>query len=154
MKIILSLLIAMLLMILPLPQWWLAIQPQWLALVVIYWVMMPPHKITLPLAWGLGLLIDVLLGAPLGVHALAMMLVAFFARSHSTTLYYMSLSQQMMVVFALSFLYTFVIFITQKLLGIPINSLLFWLSPLASALFWPLIKILQESPGHLPRRSF
>ena len=70
---------ALLLSVVPLPQalgFW---QPPWLAVALIWLVLSAPQDARLIVAAGVGLLQDLLVGAPLGLHALAATFLAFLA---------------------------------------------------------------------------
>ena len=69
--------IALILAVLPLPQWLNIARPYLLLLLVIYWSLSAPRIAGLLFAWLCGLAIDVLKGTTLGQHALAFLLVAF-----------------------------------------------------------------------------
>ena len=79
--IILSVLLAGMLAIVPLPEWLEDWRPQWMALVVIYWVIALPHRMGLVTAWCIGFFVDVLQGSLLGLNALTLTLVAYGALS-------------------------------------------------------------------------
>ena len=70
--VLLSLLIAMLFTVahLPLswPEWLGYLRPNWLLLVLFFWVMELPERIGLVTAWLLGLVMDALLSQPLGLN--------------------------------------------------------------------------------------
>lgn len=69
--IVLTLVLALLLQLIPLPQWLSWAWPDFVALVLVYWGVFQPHRLGLLTAWGLGLLMDVANGALFGQHALA-----------------------------------------------------------------------------------
>ena len=74
--ILLSFMLAIMLTELPMPavlEWG---RPQWAALVLIYWVAALPHRVGPWYAWIVGLLLDILQGSLLGIHALSLALVA------------------------------------------------------------------------------
>ncbi|TAA45184.1 rod shape-determining protein MreD [Corallincola spongiicola] len=75
--IYLSLVLALVLTIMPLPSVVSAWRPTWVLLVLLYWTLALPHRVNVGHAWVLGLLQDVLLGAPLGVHALSFSLACY-----------------------------------------------------------------------------
>lgn len=79
--IALSFLIALFLMIVPLPDWAAAWRPLWVVMVLIYWCMATPERIGLVVAWLLGLSLDVLHGMVFGVNALGLTLLAFAVHS-------------------------------------------------------------------------
>ena len=51
--------------------------PDWLYLVVIYWILAVPNSIGLVTAWFIGLLTDVAYGSILGSNALTFVIVSF-----------------------------------------------------------------------------
>ncbi|NJD06633.1 MAG: rod shape-determining protein MreD, partial [Methylococcaceae bacterium] len=66
-----SLAFAMVLRILPWPPQWLAANPDWVLLFVVYWNMAIPDRFGVVAAWTTGLFADALTGRMLGQHALA-----------------------------------------------------------------------------------
>lgn len=75
--------LALSLTFIPLPSWAAPWRPDWVALVVIYWIMALPERVGLATAWSLGLLMDVISGGVLGVQALSLTLAAYVvARFH------------------------------------------------------------------------
>nr|MBP8221035.1 rod shape-determining protein MreD [Aeromonadaceae bacterium] len=78
-SIYLTILLALLLSILPMPALLDTYRPDWVALVVLYWVIALPHRVNIGTAWVAGLLLDILLGSTLGVRALSMAIMAYVA---------------------------------------------------------------------------
>ena len=70
---------ALLLSVVPLPQALGLWQPPWLAVALIWLALAAPQNARLVVAAGAGLLQDLLVGAPLGLHALAATFMAFLA---------------------------------------------------------------------------
>ena len=70
---------ALLLSVVPLPQALGLWQPPWLAVAFIWLALAAPQDARLVVAAGAGLLQDLLVGAPLGLHALAATFLAFLA---------------------------------------------------------------------------
>src|SRR5262245_17058932 len=100
-------LVAFILTILPMPEWTVWLRPTWILLVVIYWVMMMPHRVNVGTAWLMGIFLDVLNGTLLGEHALAMILVAYLVARMNSRLRMYPLLQQGFIVFILVLLYQF-----------------------------------------------
>ena len=73
----LTLFVAFMLTIMPLPDWVVEFRPDWVTLVLIYWAMALPTKVGVTTAWLAGLMLDVSHGAILGQHALGLMLVIY-----------------------------------------------------------------------------
>ncbi len=129
--------IALVLMLLPMPDWAVWFRPEWVVMVLIYWVMVIPHRINMITAWSLGLCIDVLNGTLLGEHALALTLVAYFVDRMHMRLRMFPLLQQGFIVFFLVLLYQFVIYCVQGFIGQLPNTWLYWSASVTSMLLWP-----------------
>ncbi|NKF49083.1 rod shape-determining protein MreD [Shewanella sp. WXL01] len=99
--------------VMPLPELAEVWRPDWLVLVMIYWAMALPHRYSVLTAFTLGLFLDVLLGATLGVRALALSLVVYIVVLHSMRFRNFPRWQQSLMVASLIFLYHFVIFWAQ-----------------------------------------
>ncbi|OGT30905.1 MAG: rod shape-determining protein MreD [Gammaproteobacteria bacterium RIFCSPHIGHO2_12_FULL_35_23] len=140
----LTLLCALALDILPLPTWILWLRPSWTLLVLIYWVMMIPDRISVGYAFILGVLLDLLEGTVLGQHAVAMVLVIYLVAKFYKRMQVFAIQQQMLMVFLLLLLYKLIIFILQGFLGQLPTSLLYWISILVGTLLWPWIYLLLQ----------
>ena len=77
--IVVTLCIAMLLTILPMPDWARPFRPQWVTLVLLYWAIALPHRIGVGSGFLVGIVLDVLTGTLLGQHALGLTIVTFIA---------------------------------------------------------------------------
>lgn len=81
--ILLSLLVAMVLAVVHLPEaWppWLGwLRPAWVAMVIFYWVMALPHRLGLVSAWLVGFLVDVLQADPLGLNGVLLAGITYIA---------------------------------------------------------------------------
>ena len=75
--VVIFLLVALSLEVAPLPDSAAPWRPPWMALAVIYWSMRQPGRYGVGIAWLIGLLLDVLKGAVLGQHALALSAAAY-----------------------------------------------------------------------------
>jgi rod shape-determining protein MreD len=74
--IVLTFFIAYLLAIVPVPEWAMSYRPEWVPLVLIYWVMALPYRVGIGSAWIAGLVLDILEGSILGLNALALVIIA------------------------------------------------------------------------------
>ncbi len=72
-----SLLVALLLNWLPWQGVWLALRPDFAALVLLYWCIHKPYYVGIGIAWMLGMLVDVADASLFGQHALAYAVLAF-----------------------------------------------------------------------------
>jgi len=137
--ILLSFLLAMVLALLPLPQWLLWGRPEWVALVLVYWVIALPHRVGLVTALVVGLMLDVLEGAVIGQNAFALVVVATLALTLYQRLRVYSLWQQAAVVFVLVGINQMICQWVQNLQGAGAATLLFLLPAFSSALLWPFV---------------
>lgn len=139
--IALTFVLAMILAIIPLPD---AVpvelgylRPEWVVLVLIYWVIALPTRIGIVIAWMVGVIVDVLLGSLLGQHALAFIVVAYIASSLYQRLRMFSLWQQSMVVFALVGVNQLINFWIESIAGFGDWNMWYLLASVVSALLWP-----------------
>lgn len=72
-----SLLVALLLNWLPWQGVWLALRPDFAALVLLYWCTHKPYRVGIGIAWMVGMLADVADASLFGQHALAYAVLAF-----------------------------------------------------------------------------
>ncbi|MGH6884701.1 MAG: rod shape-determining protein MreD [Geminicoccales bacterium] len=148
-QIVLYLIAAMILSVLPMPDWATPFRPDWVVLTLIFWSMHLPRRFGLGAAWVTGLALDALKGALLGQHALALTVVTFFSLKFRLRVRVFPVWQQSMTVFALVALYEFILYWIDGMAGQPVRALDRWMPVLASAVVWPLIALLF---GRLQRR--
>ena len=144
--IALTFVVAMVLAIVPLPDSVPVelgyLRPQWVVLVLIYWVIALPHRVGIGVAWVVGLIVDVLLGSLLGQHAIAFIIVAYIASSLYQRLRMFSLWQQSMIVFAIIGLNQLIVFWIESIVGFGDWNVWYLLASVVSALLWPSVFLL------------
>lgn len=140
--IALTILVALWLTIIPLPEWARWARPEWVAIVVIYWVIALPHRVGIGSAWLAGLALDIVEGAPLGGNAFALAVVAYLALILYQRLRMYAAWQQAAIVFVLIGLNQLLCHWVQTLTARVVPSLLFLLPALVSALLWPTVMLL------------
>lgn len=144
--IALTFVVAMVLAIVPLPDSVPVelgyLRPQWVVLVLIYWVIALPHRVGIGVAWIVGLIVDVLLGSLLGQHAIAFIIVAYIASSLYQRLRMFSLWQQSMIVFAIIGLNQLINFWIESIVGFGDWNVWYLLASVVSALLWPSVFLL------------
>jgi rod shape-determining protein MreD len=144
--VIVSLLIALMLALLPMPEWTLWIRPAWVLMVLIYWAMMFPLHVNVGIAWTMGLLLDLINNSLLGEHALAMTIVIYFVSRLAFRLRMYPMLQQGFSVFLFVLMYQFIIYCIQGFIGELPGSPLYWLSSVMSMILWPwLFSLLRDS---------
>ncbi len=140
--ILASFAVALLLAVMPLPEWARPFRPQWYTLVLIYWCIALPERVGVLGGWLLGLFVDVLTGALLGQHALALAGVAFVTVTLHRRIRVMPRYQQMAAVA--------VLLLIEKLLSLWIVAItsnnpapwMYWSGTLVGALLWPWVYII------------
>ncbi|MGB6977411.1 MAG: rod shape-determining protein MreD [Gammaproteobacteria bacterium] len=140
-----SIIIALALSIVPLPQALVWYRPQWVFLVVCYWLLVCPQILGLGWTWVIGLLLDMLTGVTLGEHAFALMIVAYFLLKFHSQLRFSSFAQQMLTIIGLSLLYFGILFAEQGFIGELQHKSLVLMPFFTTILFWPIVySILQR----------
>lgn len=138
--IVLSLVLASVLAIVPLPHWLVLWRPEWVALVLVYWVIALPHRVGLISAWAIGLLFDVLKGTLLGLNALVFTLFAYIGVTLYQRLRMFTQLQQSAIILMLIATGQLIIFWVQTATGQnTADNLGFVISSFTSALIWPLV---------------
>ena len=114
--VFLTLLVALIASITPLPLSIDAFRPDWVLVVLLYWCLALPTKVNVISAWLMGFILDVLLGSVLGVHAAAMALAVYIAAGSFQKIRNFSVWQQALIVGVLSALYHLLVFWFQRFL--------------------------------------
>ena len=81
----------LILAIVPLPIIFNAFRPEWMILLIFYWVLALPHRVSVVHAFILGLLLDLLLGSMLGMHALLFSILAYVVSINYQRIRYLTL---------------------------------------------------------------
>lgn len=140
--IFITLVIAFILSMLPMPNWMIWLQPAWVLMVLIYWAMTIPYQVNLGTAWIMGILVDLFNGTLLGEHALAFTIVIYFVVRIQSRLRLYPMLQQGLSVFIFILMYQFILYCIQGFVGELPRSGLYWISSLSSMLLWPWLFIL------------
>lgn len=135
--IILTLIIAMVLSILPQPAWAANARPQWVYVVLLFWLAYVPHKIGPFMAWLLGLYVDLLLGTVLGEHAFIFVLTTYFIQRWLRFIEALPLWQQTLGVGVLSGFYILVTALFAKWQGGLVWHWQLLLPLVANMVVWP-----------------
>ncbi|MEK6789510.1 MAG: rod shape-determining protein MreD [Pseudomonadota bacterium] len=130
---------ALLMSILPLPDILQPWRPEWLTLVLLFWVMHAPNWVGLWFGMAMGLLLDVLLASPLGMHASTLVVVIYVARMTQRWSGVFSVRQTTALVFLLILLGRLMTYAQLALRGEQPSDLTFFLPAVASALIWPTV---------------
>lgn len=139
-----SLLLALLLSVLPMPAGLAPLRPFWPALVLAYWLMETPHRAGLGLAFALGLAADLVSGSLLGEQALRLCILAFIVLRFRARLRFFPLWQQALAMLVLLLNDRIVVLMVRGFTDEGMPALSFWLSPLVGMLLWPWVFLLLD----------
>lgn len=141
--ILLSFLVAYLLAIVPFPEWAIHYRPQWVMLVLIYWVMALPYRVGIGSAWMAGIFTDILEGSMLGIHAFTFAILAYITLSLHQRVRLFSSWQQSGIILALVGLVMTATYWIKVITGQTAQEdMLFLLGALSSAFVWPWLFLL------------
>lgn len=134
---VLSMTIALVLGLMPLPGWLAPFKPFWLALVLIYWLLEDPARAGLGVAFLAGLGADLVFGTLIGEHALRLVVLAFIVQRFRARLRFFPIWQQSLAVCGLLLNDRVVAAAIRIFLGDAAPPLTFWLAPITGLLIWP-----------------
>jgi rod shape-determining protein MreD len=138
-----SVLLALLLGLLPLPAVLQPLRPYWLALVLAFWVLEDDARVGLGAAFGLGLVADLAFGGLLGEQALRLVVMTFILQRFRTQLRFFPLLQQSLAIGGLLLNDRVVAAALHLTLGEPVLPWAYWSAPLLGMLLWgPLFVLL------------
>ena len=147
--IVLSLLASLLLNWLPWHGVWLALRPDFVALMLLYWCTHKPFRVGIGMAWLMGIFADVADASLFGQHALAYTVLAFGGIVLHRRMQMFDLRQQTLQIFPVLLL----AYVVYTLVHWQLHGYVAWayfLGALTSALLWiPLTLLLQAM--RLPR---
>ena len=135
--ICISLILAFVLMIIPLPHWAIAYRPAWVLLVVLYWALVLPHRVGVGIAWINGLLLDSLQGTLLGENALCFAILAYMTLKLHRQIRMLSLPLQSLVILILLLFNQILLFWLQGLQGQFVSVQWFFGVIITSSFLWP-----------------
>lgn len=135
---------ALLLGLLPLPELLQPLRPYWLALVLAYWVIEAPDRVSLGFALVLGIIADLMFSNVLGEQALRLVIMTFILQRFRLRLRFFPLSQQALAIGGLLLNDRIVSAALHWILREPMLPWSFWWAPLVGLLLWPLVYILLD----------
>ncbi len=115
------------------------IAPEWILLINIYWAIALPSNTKMLLAFVSGFFVDIVLGQPLGISSLSYVIFIYIILSLYNSLRYMTVPQQMIVLFLLLIVKQHFYIWTFYMFGLNIDYLTLIISTLTTAVLWPFI---------------
>lgn len=136
--------VALILEIMPWPVGLQGFRPSWLILVLIYWALALPDKVSVGTAFVAGIIWDLILGSVLGVHALVLSIAIYFVAKYHLILRNLSLWLQGVIVIV----YIIAIRIFIYLIGVLLHSATFnsqeIIGAVISGILWPWVFLLMR----------
>lgn len=135
--IFLTIMAAILLSLLQMPEMLSPFMPYWVAMVVIYWSLETRGIISLGLAFLIGLVLDVLSGSLMGLHALSLVVMVFLVQRFRSRLRFFPPWQQAFSILGLLVNDRIILIWITVLLGESMPTWKYWLPPLVGMAIWP-----------------
>jgi len=152
--VLITVAIAMLVTLIPVPQYLEFLRPYWVALVLIYWCLETQDLVSLGLAFVLGLVLDLLTASLLGQHALSLVILVYLVMRFRSRLRFFTPWQQALSVLALLLNDRVILLWIVSLRGEPLPSSLYWVPPLVGTAIWPwLFLLLDRYRGVMRQRA-
>ena len=144
--IVATLILALALNVMPLSGVALALRPDFIALVLLYWCIQEPRFVGVGVAWTIGLLMDVGDATLFGQHALAYAFLAYAAEYFRRRVLRFPLWQQAAQVALLLLFCAGLVVLVRIVGGAPPPRWTYFIGPLAGAFLWPLISVILRLP--------
>ncbi|HET7561020.1 MAG TPA: rod shape-determining protein MreD [Rhodanobacteraceae bacterium] len=139
-----SLVLALLLTLMPLPALILPLKPYWPALVLIYWSLESTDRVTIGLAFLIGIAADLLNGALLGDQALRLAVLTFIVLRYRSRIRFFPMWQQASAVWLLLLNNHVLQALIRAFAGDSPLPALSWLAPAVGAIIWPFVFLLLD----------
>ena len=124
--------------------------PDLLALVIVFWSVHQPRRVSVGVAWLFGLIMDAGDGTLLGQHALAYAVMAFAANALSRRLLWFPVWPQALQVFLLLLGAQVLMLGVRMIAGSPFPGVLYFAGSVIAAALWPLANIVLLAPQRRP----
>jgi len=139
--VLICIIMALMLSLVPMPDWADPYRPDWVALTLIYWSMAAPRSYSVGTAWIVGVVLDVAQGTLLGQHALALSFITYVTAKFHLQLRVFPMSQMMATVLGLLAVYQFILFWINGVAGIYTQAIAYWGPVVSGTLLWPVVAL-------------
>ena len=137
--------VALVMELAPWPAGFQAFKPSWLVLVLLYWSLALPDRVSIGWAFMIGILWDVVLGTILGAHALVLSIFAYLITKNHLVFRNLSLWMQSLLVIFFVFAIRFSIFLIEFVVH---RATFDWreiFGAIVSGILWPWLFLLLRS---------
>ncbi|MGC1457623.1 MAG: rod shape-determining protein MreD [Steroidobacteraceae bacterium] len=143
-RVLLTVVVALVLSVLPLPSWLAVVRPAFLVITVLYWSITAPRVGGIGLGFFCGVALDVFRGALLGQQALALTAITYVVVREHQKIRLKPAFQQALIMLGALVAYEFILFAIDGWTGHPMTSPLRWIHAFTGALIWPLATALLD----------
>lgn len=135
-SIYLSLFAAFICILIPWSGLALTMRPDFMLLVLLFWLLRAPNQCSVGTAWFMGLWVDLATGGIFGQYALAYTITAFFAVIYQRRLVLFSKTQQLVYVFSLLLLSQLILLILKAFAGHELAGWSYFLPSVSGVVLW------------------
>jgi len=148
-SIYLSLLVAYICILFPWSGPALSLRPDFMLLVILFWLLRAPNLCNVGTAWIMGLFMDLAMGGIFGQYALAYTVTAFFAVIYQHRLVLFNKMQQLLYVFSLLMLSQLILLILKAFAGAEFLGWYYFIPSFSGAMLWQIAMTLGLNTGRL-----
>ena len=151
--VLLTLLVALVANMAPASGVFMALRPDFLAVVLLYWCIQAPRYVGVGVSWSMGLMMDVVDATLFGQHALAYTMLAYAAEYFRRRVLRFPLWQQAVQVAVLLAGCAALVLFVRMIGGAQLPRWTYAVPPIVGALLWPLLTVVLQWPQRPSRKS-